>query len=93
MKKVLYFILLAAELALGAVCMNIIWNATLQLPCVIVAIVCAALLVWQVIKLVKATDDAAKRKAKRNIALVLLIPTIVFVVLVIWFIVAMSMGY
>ena len=65
----------------------LVWSVTLYIPCVIIAVIWAALLAWQLI-LLRRTDDAAKKsRIKRNIVLVMLIPTGAFVCMLIWFIV------
>jgi hypothetical protein len=88
MKRILYFILLIAELVVGFLLMSLVWRTTLYIPCVIVAAVWAALMAWQIVSLSKAKDAAAQKKILRNIVFVMLIPTAVFIVLFVWFIIA-----
>ena len=91
MKRVLYFVMLIAELAVGFFLMSLVWRTTLYIPCIVVAAVWAALMAWQIVSLSKANDAAAQKKILRNIALVMLIPTATFVVLLIWFIVGFTL--
>lgn len=91
MKKVLYIILLLAELAVGALLLSAAWNGIGWLPCVIAIALWATLLVWQIVKLKKNTDAAKVRKIKGNIALIMLIPSATYVVMIVWlFIVLLS---
>ena len=91
MKKVLYVILLLAELAVGALLLSAAWNGIGRIPCVIAIALWAALLVWQIVKLKKNTDAAKVRKIKGNIALIMLIPSATYVVMIVWlFIVLLS---
>ena len=91
MKKVLYIILLLAELAVGALLLSAAWNSIGWIPCVIAIVLWAALLVWQIVALKKNTDAAKVRKIKQNIALIMLIPSATYVVMIVWlFIVLLS---
>ena len=78
MKKVLYFALLAAELFIGVLLLSSLWMSTLYIPCVVAAILVVALSAWKIASFVKETDSAAKRKLLRDIAVVMLIPVMVF---------------
>ena len=80
MKKVLYPLLLAAELFVGVLLMISLWNSGLYIPIGIAAAAVVALLVWQLVRLVRTQESAVKRKCLRNIAFVLWIPMAVFVV-------------
>ena len=92
MKKALYIILLIAELVLGLAILSILWNSTFYLGIAVIVIIWAALMIWVISKLRKADDEAIKRKLYRRLALVNASPVIVFMILVIWFIIAMSMA-
>ena len=91
MKKALYFILLAAEAVVGLLSLSLMKNNLSWLPCLITAAVWAALLVWQIGRLKKAGDESQKRKARRNIALVMLTPTVATFLAAVWLIVGLSM--
>ena len=80
MKKVLYFILLIAELFVGVLLMSALWNSSLYIPIAVAAVALLALQVRQIILYSKATDVAVKRKILLRIALIMLIPIAVFIV-------------
>lgn len=94
MKKVLYFILLAAELFVDVLFMMALANSSLYIPIVIAVVATLAMLIWMIILFAKAEDKKAKRKFMLGIALSMLIPLIVFaitfVVVAIMFIIAFS---
>ena len=90
MKKVLYGLLLLVEAIAALMIMSILWNSTFYLAVAAIAVICAALIAWVLIKLKKADDEALKRKLYRRLALANGSPVIVFIILVIWFIIAMS---
>lgn len=94
MKKVLYFILLAAELFVDVLFMMALANSSLYIPIVIAVVATLAMLIWLIILFAKAEDKKAKRKFMLGIALSMLIPLIVFaityVVVAIMFIIAFS---
>ena len=92
MKKALYGLLLIAELVLAAMILSLLWNSTFYLGIAIIVIVWAALMAWVLVKLKKADDEAMKRKLYRRLALANGSPVLVFIILVIWFIIAMSMA-
>ena len=89
MKKVLYIILLLAELAFGALLMSAAWNSIGWLPCVITIALWAALLIRQVVQLKKDTDAAKVRQIKGNIVLIMLIPSAIYIVTVLWLIITL----
>ena len=89
MKRVLYIILLIAELVVGALLLSAAWNSIGWLPCVIAIALWAALLVWQIVKLKNNNDAAKARKIKRNIALIMLIPSATYVVTILWLIIVL----
>ena len=80
MKKVLYFILLAAELFVDVLFMMSLANSSLYIPIVIAVVATLAMLIWLIILFAKAEDKKAKRKFILGIALSMLIPLIVFVI-------------
>ena len=90
MKKVLYGLLLLVEVIAALMIMSILWNSTFYLAVAAIAVIWAALVTWVLIKLKKADDEAMKRKLYRRLALANGSPVIVFIILVIWFIIAMS---
>ncbi len=94
MKKILYFILLAAELFVDVLFMMALANSSLYIPIVIAVVATLAMLIWLIILFAKAEDKKAKRKFMLGIALSMLIPLIVFaimfVVVAIMFIIAFS---
>ena len=92
-KRVLYILLLLAELVLDTLLMSVLWSITLVIPVLAIMAVSTGLLVWQIIALVRAADPNKKHKKKRNIALILLLPIAIFLILFIWFIVAMMIGF
>ena len=90
MKKVLYGLLLLVEAIAALMIMSVLWNSTFYLAVASIAVIWAALVTWVLIKLKKADDEAMKRKLYRRLALANGSPVIVFIILVIWFIIAMS---
>ena len=94
MKKILYFILLAAELFVDVLFMMALANSSLYIPIAIAIVATLVALIWLIILFAKAEDKKAKRKFMLGIALSMLIPLIVFaitfVVVAIMFIVAFS---
>ena len=94
MKKVLYFILLAAELFVDVLFMMALANSSLYIPIVIAVVATLVALIWLIILFAKAEDKKAKRKFMLGIALSMLIPLIVFaitfVVVAIMFIIEFS---
>lgn len=93
LKKVLYILLLLLELSLDVLLMSIFCAIALGIPCVVIVVVSVGLLLWQIIAFAKTADADKKRRIKRNIALVLLIPTAIFFIFFVWFIVAMMIGF
>ena len=92
MKKVLYGLLLLVEAVAALMILSLLWNNTFYLAVAAIAVIWAALVTWVLIKLKKADDEAMKRKLYRRLALANGSPVIVFIILVIWFIIAMSMS-
>ena len=94
MKKVLYFLLLAAELFVDVLFMMALANSSLYIPIAIAIVATLVALIWLIILFAKAEDKKAKRKFMLGIALSMLIPLIVFaitfVVVAIMFIIAFS---
>ena len=78
MKKVLYFILLAAELFVDVLFMMALANSSLYIPIAIAIVATLVALIWLIILFAKAEDKKAKRKFMLGIALSMLIPLIVF---------------
>ena len=94
MKKVLYFILLAAELFVDVLFMMALANSSLYIPIAIAVVATLVALIWLIILFAKAEDKKAKRKFMLGIALSMLIPLIVFaityVVVAVMFVIAFS---
>ena len=90
MKKVLYGLLLLVEAVAALMILSLLWNNTFYLAVAAIAVIWAVLVTWVLIKLKKADDEALKRKLYRRLALANGSPVIVFIILVIWFIIAMS---
>ena len=80
MKKVLYFILLAAELFVDVLFMMALANSSLYIPIVIAVVATLAMLIWLIILFAKAEDKKAKRKVMLGVALSMLIPLTVFAI-------------
>ena len=80
MKKILYFILLAAELFVDVLFMMALANSSLYIPIAIAIVATLAALIWLIILFAKAEDKMAKRKIMLGIALSMLIPLIVFAI-------------
>ena len=87
MKRLLYFVLIIAELFLGSLLMISMWDALFYVPIAVSAIV-AGLLIWQLVRYFKTDDPATKSKVFLNIALIMFIPIAVFVVT--YFVVAIA---
>ena len=94
MKKILYFVLLAAELFVDSLLMISLWDSSLYIPIAIAVVATLAMLTGLIILFTKAEDKMAKRKIMFKIALSMLIPLIVFaityVVIAVMFIIAFS---
>ena len=80
MKKVLYFILLAAELFVDVLFMMALANSSLYILITIAIVATLVALIWLIILFAKAEDKKAKRKFMLGIALSMLIPLIVFAI-------------
>ena len=89
MKKFLYYLLLVAELFAGVMLMSLAWNNTFYIACIVTVVLWVALTAWQCIALMKAESSDKKRKIKRNIALVMLTPTVSALCLFVWLIVGL----
>jgi hypothetical protein len=94
MKKILYFILLAAELFVDVLFMMALANSSLYIPIAIAIVATLAALIWLIILFAKAEDKKTRIKIMLGIALSMLIPLIVFgitfVVVAAMFIIAFS---
>ena len=78
MKKVLYFILLIAELFVGSLFMISLWGSSLYIPIAIAVAALVGLSIWQIVRYVKTIDVAVRRKILFNLVLIMLIPSAVF---------------
>ena len=75
MKKALYIVLLVVEFVAGFGMLTLVSGGLIGWVFFgIVTAVWAALMAWLLTRLKKAVGESAKRKAKRNIALGMLIP-------------------
>ena len=75
MKKAMYFVLLAVEFVVGFGLLYLVSNGSWGWPLLGgVTVVWAALMAWLLVRLKKAAGTGAERKAKRNIALGMLVP-------------------
>ena len=92
MKKVLYGLLLLVEAVAALMILSLLWNNTFYLAVAAIAVIWAVLVTWVLIKLKKADDGVMKRKLYRRLVLANGSPVIVFIILVIWFIIEMSMA-
>lgn len=94
MKKILYFILLAAELFVDILFMMALANSSLYIPIVIAVVATLAMLIWLIILFAKAEDKKKRIKIMLGIALSMLIPLIVlaitFVVVAAMFVISFS---
>ena len=92
MKKILYLFFVIAELFVGSMLMISLYNSSLYISLAVSVAAVVGLLIWQLVRYVKAAELAAKRKLWLNIALIMLIPIAVFfvtyVVIAIAFIIA-----
>ena len=93
MKKALYILLLLAELVIGFLLLSAAWANIGWLPCVIAIAVWAALLVWQIVMLKKNSDAAKAWKIKRNIALIMLIPSATYLVMILCLIIILLSAF
>ena len=91
MKRVLYFILLFAELFVGLMLMISLWDVLIYIP-IAVGAVLAGLLIWQTVRYFKVSDPERKKKILTNIALAMLLPSaaffVTYVVIAIMFVIA-----
>ena len=78
MKKIFCFVLLIAELFVGSMLMISLWDSSLYIPLAVSIAAVVGLLIWQLVRYIKITDAAVKKKIIRNIALLMLIPIAVF---------------
>ena len=79
MKKILYCILLAAGLFVDVTLVMSLWNSSVFISVALAVIPTVALIVWRTVLLVRATDDAVKKRSLLIIALSTLIPIAVFI--------------
>jgi hypothetical protein len=77
-KKIQYFMLLAVELFIGTLLLMSLWSNNMVITCGITIALTVGLAVWQIVRLIRAKDEAVKKKSRRNIALILLLPIAAF---------------
>ena len=93
-KKILYFILLAAELFIGTLLLMALWmNNNMVITCSVVIVAMVALWTWHIILFAKATDPTVKGKCLRSIALVALLPVAAFVAVYIYVAVGLIIAF
>ena len=93
MKKVLYFVLLAVELFVGVLLLSALWNSTIYIPIVVAAVLVVGLTVFQAVRYFKTSDPVVKKKALKNIALIMLIPSAVFFITFVGILVAFMIEF
>ena len=92
MKKVLYTILLAVELAAGFVLLTLVTGGAVGWTCFWFTItVWFALTALMLLKLKRAADERVKHRIKNAIALVMLIPLVTAICGLAWFVVITTM--
>lgn len=84
MKKSLYFILLAVEFFVSFIILAMAAGWLGWTFFFVVAAVWAVLMIWQLIKLKRAAEIKAKRKAKVLMALIMLLPLIASIAGIMW---------
>ena len=92
-KKILYCILLAAELFVGSLLLISLWMSNMIIVCTVAIVATVGLLTWQIIRFVKTTDPTIKRTIMRNMALVLLIPAAAFVAVYIYLAIGLIIAF
>ena len=96
MKKILYVLLLAAELFIGSLFISSLWMSSLYIPVVFAIASVIALAAWQISSYLKTNDTEQRRKKLRNIAWIASIPIatfiITYIVVAIVFIIGFSTG-
>ena len=94
MKKVAYVILLLVEAVLSFLALSLAWVNVEWIPCVVIIAVWAALLVWQILTLKKATHAEnpreVRRRTCRRIALVMLVPLLGGIILLVYMFVGLA---
>ena len=79
MNTILYLLLLCAEAFIDVLFMMGLAESMFYVPIAVAALV-AVLLAWQILKLTKAATPQLKKKAMRNIALVMTVPVVAYFV-------------
>ena len=93
MKKIFYFILLAAELFVGTLLLMSLWESNMTITCAVAIVATLGVLLWQTVRFFKATDPTVKRKSMRNVALALLIPFAAFVAVYAYLVVGLAISF
>ena len=91
MKKALYVILLVVEFLLGTLALSYMALFTTWTFLFLLFIPWAVLAIWVLAKLKKADSEELKRKLKRRLALVMLLPLLAGIGIFVFFVVALSM--
>lgn len=93
MKKVLYLLLLAAELFAGFIMMGLVYSNIGWFAAAVTTAITAALLIPLLRRLKKDLEPKEKRKTLRRIALVLLIPALVGFLLAVYVLVGLMLYF
>lgn len=91
MKMALYIILLFAEMVVDFLAISLAWTNLGWFPCMVTIVVWAVLFVRQILRLIKATDIENKRKIRRRITLVMLVPILGAIIMFCYWFVDLSM--
>lgn len=83
MKKTPFIIFLVIELFAGLIAMGLLFSDVGTFIYLIAAVVFAAVLIPFFLRLNKETDELKKAKIRRNMLLIMLIPTIVAILVVV----------
>lgn len=88
-----YLILLAAELFIGTLLLMSLWSSNMTITCGITIALTVGLAVWQIVRLICAKDEAVKKKSRRNIALILLLPIIAFIAVALYVVIGLVIAF
>ena len=88
-----YLILLAAELFIGTLLLMSLWSNNMVITCGITIALTVGLAVWQIVRLLRAKDEAVKKKSRRNIALILLLPIVAFIAVFLYVVIGLIIAF
>ena len=80
MKKIIYLAVLALELFFSAIFTVALLSNNLYITTAIVALVVLGLLIWQIVRIAKAKTSNERWAVLYHIALILLIPIVVYII-------------